>query len=359
MEVYGTDGTFRKLIVRRKDFKTEERLENGIVKKQLEFSYPAEDGRIFCEEIVTHEGERYRVKEAALRGRTGTVTAQQDVYSLSGHPVASCKVREGNVAQCVEAAIAGTGWKCVNRGAKTDDVRDLEEENTDSMKLLEKIAEIFWVEMEFQAKEKTVYLYERIGAGAESVRFVKGMNLRSLEVRPDSNEFYTRILPIGKDGLTIAEVNGGKQYLEDFRYSKEIRTLRWEDGNYADAAELKKAAEKKLQEISAPKTTYTAQIIDLANVSDDYAAFAFGIGEDADIIEPDMEIEARERIVSIVRYPDEPVKNTVELANRTVSFAEMQKKVIAAMETVGKVTDGDKIIINPVTDEEIDAICIM
>lgn len=352
------DAGFKRMILRRSDFKAEEKLENGIVRKQVSFAYPLQDGRIYCEEVVEYGGEQYRVKEAPIKGSKGTVTALQDTYELSGNPLATWEVSDYNVLQCVTAALSGTGWTCKNVSAATADVRSISEKNTDSMKAIEKIAEIFWVEIAFSAKEKTVYLYDRIGGRNKTARFIKGFNLKSLEVKTDSYDFYTRIYPIGKDGLTIGSVNGGKDYLDNTQYSKNIRAVVWEDSNYTDASELKKASEKKLGELSVPKTVYTAQILDVANIYDGYEDFAFEIGDDADVSDPDIEVSARERIVSIVRYPDKPEKNTVELANRTASFSDMQKKVLAAMTVVEKVTDGNKIIINPITDEEIDSICI-
>lgn len=358
MKVYAQDGTFKRYAFCRSDFKAEEKLENGIVRKQLNFRYPLQDGRIYCEDLIEYGGERYRVKEAPIKAGKGAVTALQDTYALSGNPIREWEAAEKNVLQCVTAVLQGTGWACKNVSAGTDDVRSVSEKNTDSMKAIEKIAEIFWVEIAFSTKGRTVYLYDRVGSRDRPARFLKGFNLKSLEVKTDSHDFYTRIYPIGKDGLTIGSVNGGVDYLENTQYSGTIRTAVWEDGNYTDAGELKKACEKKLAEVSAPKTVYTAQILDVANIYDGYEDFAFGIGDDADISDPDIEVSTRERIVSIVRHPDNPEKNTVELANRTTSFSDMQKKVLAAMEVVGKVTDGNKIIINPITDAEIDSICI-
>ena len=217
------------------------------------------------------------------------------------------------------------------------------------MKMLEKIAEVFWVEIEFRTKEKRVLFYNRVGGRIKIPRFIKGFNLKSLDVKTDTYDFYTRIIPYGKDRLTIESVNDGKNYLNNMKYTSTVRTAIWEDTNYTDAVQLKNMAEKKLGELAKPKITYTAQIFDVASISEEYADFAFGIGDEADIIEPDMEIMARERIVRIARYPDNPEKNTVEFSNRNISFSDMQKKLLAASDSISNVTNG-KVVISSKVD---------
>ena len=350
MEIYGQLGTdFKRFVIRRKDFKAEEKLDNGIVRKQLSFSYLLEDGKICCEDIVEYDNERYRVKEAPMKGEWGAVVAAQDTGSLSGHPIQNFQAARITLEKCVEKVLEGTGWSYQNKSADTADIRNIAENNTDCVKMLEKIAEVFWVEMEFSAKDKKILLYKRVGKNPPNLRFIKGFNMRSLEVKTDTYDFYTRIVPFGKDGMTISSVNGGRNYLDNMQYSQIIRAAIWEDSNYTDARELKAAAEKKLEELAVPKTVYAAQIVDIANIQDGYDDFVFGIGDEAVIIDSDLEVNARERIVRITRYPDNPEKNTVELSNRNVSFSDMQKKLLAASDSISNVTNG-KVVISSKVD---------
>ncbi|WP_251353790.1 phage tail spike protein [Hominisplanchenecus murintestinalis] len=348
MKLLNTRKEFTRFIARRKGFKLEEKLDGGIAKKQISFSYPVEDGRISCEDILEYGDEHYAVKESTIKGNWGTVTAAQDTAGLSGNPKASFSIQGGTVLQCAREAISGSIWKCVQVSGNSWETRNFSEENTDSMKLLERIAEAFWVEIAFSAKERTVYLYGKVHTRDTPVKFVKGINLKSIEVKTDSYDFYTRIQPIGKDGLTIAGVNGGRDYLENTKYRSSIRTLRWEDTNYKDAETLKNAAEKKLEELAAPKTAYTAQIADIASLDTRYKEFVFGLGDSADISDMDTGVYACERIVQITRYPDNPEKNTVELSSRKQSFADMQKKMFAASDSISNVVSGNKISIRKV-----------
>lgn len=349
MKVCNYRNVFKRTVLQRKDFKVEEKLDNGIVKKQISFTYPVENGKICCEDIIEYDEECYRVKEAPVNEQFGTIVAMQDTDSLSGHPIQNLRGTGMTILQYADIALQNTGWVYKNISANTVDVRNITEANTDSMKMLEKIAEVFWVEIEFRAKEKRVLFYNRVGRRTKIPRFIKGFNLKSLDIKTDTYDFYTRIIPYGKNGLTIESVNNGKNYLDNMEYMSAVRTAIWEDTNYTDAAQLKSMAEKKLGELATPKVTYTAQILDVASISEEYADFSFGLGDEADIIEPDMEIMACERIVRITRYPDNPEKNTVELSNRNVSFADMQKKLLAASDSISNVTNG-KVIISSKVD---------
>ena len=349
MKVCSYQSVFKRIVSQRKDFKVEEKLDNGIVKKQISFTYPIEDGKICCEDIIEYDDEYYRVKEAPENERSGTIVAIQDTDSLSGHPIQNLRGTGMTILQYANIALQNTGWVYKNVSANTVDIRNITEDNTNSMKMLEKIAEVFWVEIEFRTKEKRVLFYNRVGGRIKIPRFIKGFNLKSLDVKTDTYDFYTRIIPYGKDRLTIESVNDGKNYLNNMKYTSTVRTAIWEDTNYTDAVQLKNMAEKKLGELAKPKITYTAQIFDVASISEESADFAFGIGDEADIIEPDMEIMARERIVRIARYPDNPEKNTVEFSNRNISFSDMQKKLLAASDSISNVTNG-KVVISSKVD---------
>lgn len=337
MKLYGKNEEIKRFLFRRKSFKVEEKLDNGIVRKQISFSYPIQDGVVKCEEMIEYEGERYRVKESPVKKNFGSVVATQDTDSLTGNAILTYTADNWTLLQCVTGALTGSGWQAVNVSADNTDTRSFEEKNTNSMSLLEKIVGIFWVEISFSTKERKVYLYNKIGNQNKPIRFLKGFNLRSVEEKSDTYDLYTRIYPKGKDGLTIAEANGGVEYLDNFDYFSGIRVYIWEDTNYTDAVELKKAAEKKLGELANPRTSYSAQVLDVANMDKQYAEYAFSIGDAADISDIDLEINARKRLVRIVRYPDNPEKNTVELSERTISFSDMQKKLLADAETTDKI----------------------
>ena len=127
-------------------------------------------------------------------------------------------------------------------------------------------------------------------------------------------------------------------YLENHQYSSKVKTVIWEDSNYKDAHALKEDAEKKLEEISKPRRTVQAKIIDIARMNPEYSALAFEIGDTVTVIDQDTGTKEKQRIVKTVQYLEEPEKNSCELSNTALSFAEMQQKFFAAAECIGNIT---------------------
>jgi phage minor structural protein len=295
---------------------------------------------------------------------------------LSGKVFKSYEIN-ASLTNAVKLALNETGWTYKNVSCSDTAIRNMSENNTTALDVLGKIAESYFCEISFSAKEKTVYLYDKIKkAKGYTPKFIRGLNLKSLEVKIDTNDFFTGILPIGADDLTIEDVNDGSKYLYNFQYSSIKKVLIWEDTNYTDAQSLKDAAELKLAEISTPTVTYTASILDLANIDDKYNGYAFDLGDEAVVQDPDIEVSDCQRILKITRYPDKPEKNTIELSSRKTSFSDLQKKILAAVDSVTNVTNG-KIVIGskvegisanqidgleiyynePISNLEIDEIC--
>ena len=98
---------------------------------------------------------------------------------------------------------------------------------------------------------------------------MEDLNLRKLSKGSTSYDFYTRIVPKGKNGLDIKEVNDGVEYIDNHQYSDKIITFLWDDDNYTDPNALKEDAEAKLEDLSKPQTSYSVDVIDLAKTGKD------------------------------------------------------------------------------------------
>lgn len=78
---------------------------------------------------------------------------------------------------------------------------------------IKKIVDTYMLEMQIDSINKVIRLKEKIGS-YKGAYFTDQINLISLESQANTNDFYTRIYPIGKDGLTIKSVNNGSTVLE-------------------------------------------------------------------------------------------------------------------------------------------------
>lgn len=153
---------------------------------------------------------------------------------------------------------------------------------------------------------------------------VKACDIQQYTQRPTSS----RVL--GKDGLMLNI--DGKNYVENHQYSKKVKTMTWKDERYTDAESLKEDAEAKLDELSKPYRSYTAEIINLVEAVQDEEkkeqykeVFSIALGDTVLLISKSTGIRESHRIVKFYEYPLTKEKNKVELANTRLSFEEVQR----------------------------------
>ena len=111
----------------------------------------------------------------------------------------------------------------------------------------------------------------------------------------------------GKDDLKVT--------VENYQYSNKVKTCIWKDERYTDVNSLREDAISKLNELSKPYRAYKADVIDLAKLNDKYKDILdYSLGDTITLISKDNGIKEKQRIVKITEYPDEPERNTVEIA---------------------------------------------
>ena len=93
------------------------------------------------------------------------------------------------------------------------------------------------------------------------------LNLTEIGFNGDSSDLITRLYVYGKkdestgEYLTIKSVNGNKEYIDNFQYTNEVICGSWVDERYTVVQNLYDDAVKMLQELSAPKRSYSCDII--------------------------------------------------------------------------------------------------
>ena len=308
-----------------KDRKIVKTLDSG--DKELTFKYPS-DG-----ELVDLLKEEYYIRtkedEYVIRKRkTGTqfneYTAQLNVEELEGAVFPyGFESKEQTIRACLEFAFEGTGWKVgVCQITKKRTIN--KDEETNAWEVLQDCLSTYRAECKINSLTKTIDIYEQIGADRGRY-FIEGLNLKKLTVTSDTYDFYTRLIPLGKDGIGIEWL--GKPYLENYQYSSKIKTYVWSDERYTNTTSLIEDGIAKLDEMSKPYVAYTADVIDLARQSEKYSSvFDYDIGDTVWMISRKTRTKEKQRIVKLTEYPEAPQNNTVELSNATKTFAEVQQE---------------------------------
>ena len=299
----------------------------GTGDKELKFEYPAhgEIAVLLKEEYyIRTKTDEFVIKAKETSGEYNKYTAVLNVEELEGQSFPyGFASKEQTIRACLEFAFEGTGWTvgtCAVTKRRTID----KEGSATAWDVLQDCLKTYRCECIIDSINKQVNIYEQIGQD-RGCYFVEGLNLRKLTPKSDTYEFYTRIIPLGKDGISIEWLHG-KEYLENYQYSRKIKTYTWKDERYTNTTSLMEDAEAKLEELSKPYTVYSADVVDLAAANREYKnILAYGIGDTVRMVSKSRQTQEKQRIVKIVERPEEPEKNTVELSNTTKTFAEVQK----------------------------------
>lgn len=294
--------------------------------RELTFEYPVNGemtGLLKEEYYIRTKYDEFVIKAVETGQQYNKYTAVLNVEELEGQSFAyGFASREQTVRACLEFAFEGTGWTvgtCTVTKKRTIDIDDA----TTAWDVLQSCLSTYRCECEIDTLQKKINIYGQIGHD-RGCYFMEGLNLRNLTSKSDTYEFYTRIIPIGKDGITIEWM--GKEYLENYQYSSKVKTYTWKDERYTNTTSLIEDAEAKLEELSKPYKVYSADVLDLAKANPEYKDILdYGIGDTVMMVSKHHRIREKQRIVKIVEYPDAPEKNTVELSNTTKTFAEVQK----------------------------------
>ena len=251
-------------------------------------------------------------------------TATLNMEELEAKTWETFLAKDSSLRDTANLALTGTGWRVAE--CTVDKKRSVGLQNVTSKVVLQKLCTVFMCEMQVDSKAKTVSFREKFGED-KGVYFLQGLNLRQLTLSGDTYDFYTRIIPVGKDNLKITSVNDGKEYIDNFQFSKKIIPYIWQDTSYDDATALMEDAAEKLKDLSIPKKSYTADIRDLAYRSAEYSILEYNLGDAIMLIDRKTGIRDKQRITKITEYPGNPDKNTCDIANTRETFDEIQSRL--------------------------------
>lgn len=328
LQLYGLNKEKLNGLKQYKDYCIESELSTG--DKVLSFLYPIELAKDIVEEgYIRNKTDEFVIKEISKQGQWKSVKAKLNVEDLEGKVFESFETVNKSIVDCINLALAGTGWI-----VGTCDVtkrRTVRKTNSSSWDIIQEAKSTYNCELEFDTLNKRINIYEKRGSD-KGVCFLDSLNLKDLSIQGDSYDFYTRIIAKGKDDLKVT--------LENFQYSSKVKTYIWKDERYTDIESLTEDAEAKLDELSKPYRAYSATVIDLANISkENYKdILSYGLGDVITLVSKENGLKEKQRIVKMVKYPDEPTRNTCEIANTTLSFEDVQKEFQDTTDTVNNIT---------------------
>ena len=316
-------------------------LESG--DKTLSFSYSTFSkfhDEIEEETYIRTKNDEYVVKAKLANSKDNKTafTCKLNIEELEGNIFDRFETVEKNIIDCLNQAIVSTGWTINTENCTNKKKRTIRITNCSSWTIIQKAKKLYGIEFKFDTLNKVIMLYDRIGTD-KGTYFIDSLNLRALQTQGNSYGFYTRIIPTGKNGLTIASVNGGKIYLENKQYSNKTLTYYWKDERYVKPDSLKEDALEKLNIMSKPFKSYIASTINLVEMNEKYKSILdYNLGDYIYLISKKNNIKDKHRIVKTKEYPQNHSKDTVELANKALDLSEEKLLVDEMSITLDNVT---------------------
>ncbi|WGX77579.1 phage tail spike protein (plasmid) [Paraclostridium bifermentans] len=298
--------------------------------------------------IRTKENE-YVIKEKNIGDDYAEFKCNLNLEDLEGKPWERYASEEQPIDKSLSLALAGTGWIVGYCDLKKK--RTVRISNCSSLDVIKEIKKTYRCDLVFNTLTKTIDVYECLGED-KGTYFVDSLNLKSVSLQGNSYDFYTRLIPIGKDNLKISSINSGKEYVENHQYSNKIKTCYWLDDRYTVVENLKEDAISKLKELSKPYKSYSVEIVNLARLNNKYKNILdYNLGDTIYLISKNNKFRDKQRIVKIIEYPNEHELDTVELTNTTLSFEDIQTQFQDAADTVFNITTDNGTIDGSTVDE--------
>lgn len=268
---------------------------------------------------VEYENQRYLIKSINERKTVSTIACEINLDDLKADMFTSFnKTTESFHNICTEI-LANTDWTVKNDtlvskrcSFELTDVTPLDILNqcTNSTS--------YGNVYEFNTKTKVITLIKpENSTDSTGVYFTDELNLTDLNFKGSSSSLVTRLYAYGKDGLSIASVNNGCEYIENHDYTDKVISSVWRDERYTNAQSLYDDAVVKLASMAQPEQSYTCKVIDLAKAQPEIYKdiLSYSLYDVVTLIDRNRKRKQNFRIVEIKEYPAKPILNTVTLSS--------------------------------------------
>ena len=215
--------------------------------------------------------------------------------------------------------------------------RTVHMENATDYDIVKQAMSTYSVAYEWHTKAKLLIILNPNDTTPSGEYLTDQLNLRRIAFKGKSTDFCTRLYPYGKDGLTIASVNDGKEYIENHQYSNDIICGYWQDDRYTVPDNLKADAEKRLVTMSVPSRSYDCDVIDLAKLDEKYSDFQFSMYKVVTLIDRLRHVRINHQIMEYKEYPDEPQRNELTLSTVLKGIkAQLSEAIATVQDTVNQ-----------------------
>ena len=207
-------------------------------------------------------------------------------------------------------ALSGTEWAVGTVNVRTKRTWTSSEKN--ALSILRNVADLHGGDLVFDCANRLVHLLTVNGKDSGAL-FAYRKNMKSIQRVVDTRSLVTRLYAVGADGLTFADINNGKPYVEDFSYTNEIRISTLDCSSFTNPYQMKEYTEMRLAQYAKPTISYVLNAMDLS-VLTGYEHEAWELGDYVRVEDKELGISVTTRIVRREYNLQEPWNTVLELS---------------------------------------------
>lgn len=281
------------------------------------------------------DGQRYTVRKMD----SGDVVANLDLSDLQAQMFAPYKSESDTAAGIVSAALPD-GWAVVDDTALANR-KTIELESATPLEIIEEVCNQFDIAVRYDNAKRIVKLVNPALSTITTAYFTDELNLKSLATTVTTDQYATRLYAVGAEGMTFADINGGKSYVDASSVADgaPVVCAYWSDDRYTVKENLLQAAKDKVEEMSTPQSSYELSVIDLAKIDPDrYEHLTVHLYDRVPLLDRQSGRRIVHQIVEYTEYPNYPQRNEIVLSTLPQSI---QRTVSRITDTVDSVTRPD------------------
>ena len=302
LQLYDIKHNKIELLTQCKDAYIENEISDGLLDKNLSFSYPLTDSKsqlIKFDGFIRTKDDEFVIKEISFSDNSKEVKCKLNVEELEEKKHSSFNF-SGNINKILDTLLNGIVWTYEIKQVPsiTNAVFQVDSETT-AFDLCKSITEQFEVEFKFDTINKKILVYNKIGVDSGQII------TSDIQVQGDTYDLITEINATGANGITCKVTNHS--------YSPRIKSLNWTDERYTSIETLRNAAQTKLDKLCKPLFSYSCSTLRCKSIS---------VGDYVNILDKKSGTKVKERAVKTKEYirESEKYKNEFEIDNAKPTF---------------------------------------
>lgn len=285
-----------------------------------------------CEEApVICGGNRYIIKSINERRGASTIHCELDLDDLRERAYYHFASETMTLSQVLDMCLP-TGWTVIGADLVTAR-RTIELDACTGYDVIMQAMDTYGVCYRWDTIDRTVTIIKPENIQTSGVYLAEELNLKELAMKGSSKDFITRLYPYGKIDdetglpLSIAPVNGGKEYVENTDYSEKLVSAVWADERYTDPQSLKNDAIERLKAQAAPARSYECAVVDIAKAGEPYDQMSIALYDVVTLLDKRRKTRVEHRVVEYKEYPMRPDLNMVTLSSVSVKITGVIEKI--------------------------------